>query len=245
MNGFVDIHHHILYGLDDGPAAFNQMADMLHAACADGITAIIATPHAMLGIKPFDSALLERRLSEARAYCRENGLDLQIYPGAEVLYTPMLLNLASGGHLPSLAGTRYVLVEFVPGAGLEAVESAARALVRGGHVPVFAHVERCRFLTARPERMRRMKAEYGVLFLVNCSSLLQGGQISLSRLLREGLIDFAATDAHDTAVRNCRMSSAYQVLERIAGSDCAKALTRKNAMACFFAWRSVDPIAKT
>jgi protein-tyrosine phosphatase len=235
MNGFVDIHHHLLYGLDDGPAAFDQMAGMLRAACADGISAIIATPHASPGVRPFDGALMERRLNEAREYCRENGLDLTIYPGAEVLYTPMLLNIVSGGNIPTLAGTRYVLVEFAPSAGLDAVESAARALVRSGRVPIFAHVERCRFLTARPERMRLLKAQYGVLFQVNCAALLEGGWLSMGRLLREGLIDFAATNAHDTIVRDCRMSNAYRRLERTAGSDCAKALTGGNAMARFFA----------
>jgi protein-tyrosine phosphatase len=128
-----------------------------------------------------------------------------------------------------------VLVEFVPGTGLEAVESAARALVRGGYVPVIAHVERYRFLTARPERMRRLKGKYGALFQVNCPALMERGRFSMGRLLREGLIDFAATDAHDATKRGCRMSSAYQRLERIAGSDVAKALTGGNAAACLLA----------
>lgn len=67
MNGFVDIHHHLIYGLDDGPAAFQQMTGMLHAAHEDGIAAIIATPHAAPGVRPFDAALTERHLGEARA----------------------------------------------------------------------------------------------------------------------------------------------------------------------------------
>jgi protein-tyrosine phosphatase len=80
MDGFVDIHHHLLYGLDDGPAAFHQMAGMLRAAQEDGIAAIIATPHAAPGLRPFDGALMERRVREARAFCRENALALEIYP---------------------------------------------------------------------------------------------------------------------------------------------------------------------
>jgi protein-tyrosine phosphatase len=229
MNGFVDIHHHLLYGLDDGPAAFPQMADMLRAAHEDGIAAIIATPHAAPGFRPFDGALMERRVREARAYCRENALPLTIYPGAEVLVTPKFLS-APLPSLPTLAGTRYVLVEFAPGAEYGVAEGAVRALMHCGRVPVIAHVERCRFLTTRPERLFRLRG-LGALFQINCAALLDGGWLNLGWLIREGLIDFLATDAHDTSARECRMTRAYRTLERVAGSGCAQALTSGNARA--------------
>ena len=233
MNGFVDIHHHLLYGLDDGPAAFQQMTGMLHAAHEDGIAAIIATPHAAPGVRPFDAALTERRLGEARVYCRENALPIKIYPGAEVLVTPKLFS-APLHSVPTLAGSRYVLTEFAPDAEYEEAERAVRLFMHLGRVPVVAHVERCRFLTARPERMYRLK-RLGALFQINCAALVGGGWLNLGWLIREGLIDFAATDAHDTTVRECRMRSAYGILERIAGIRCALALTSGNALERLFA----------
>ena len=233
MDGFVDIHHHLLYGLDDGPAAFHQMAGMLRAAHEDGIAAIIATPHAAPGFRPFDGALAERRVREARAYCRQNALALEIYPGAEVLITPKFFS-SSLSRIPTLAGSRYVLVEFAPGADPVLAERAVCALMHSGRVPVIAHVERCRFLTARPERLFRLKG-LGALFQMNCAALLDGGWLNLGWLIREGLIDFAATDAHDTTVRECRMTRAYRILERIADSDCARALTSGNARERLFA----------
>jgi protein-tyrosine phosphatase len=239
MDGFVDIHHHLLYGLDDGPAAFHQMAGMLRAAHEDGIAAIIATPHAAPGFKLFDGALAERRVREARAYCRKNALPIKIYPGAEVLVTPKLFS-APLLSIPTLAGTRYVLVEFSPGAEYEEAERAVRALMHSGRVPVVAHAERCRFLTARPERLFRLKG-IGALFQINCSALLDGGWLNLGWLIREGLIDFVATDAHDTAARECRMRSAHRILERIAGSGCARALTNGNAQARLFAQVAYAP----
>lgn len=227
MDGFVDIHHHLLYGLDDGPAAFHQMAGMLRAAHEDGIAAIIATPHAAPGFRPFDCALAERRVREARAYCQKNALPLEIYPGAEVLVTPKFF-AAPLACVPTLAGTRYVLVAFAPDADYVLAERAVRSLMHCGRVPVVAHVERCRFLTARPERLFRLKG-LGALFQINCSALLDGGWLNLGWLIREGLIDFAATDAHDTTARECRMQRAYRTLERIAGIRCAQALTSGNA----------------
>ena len=227
MDGFVDIHHHLLYGLDDGPAAFHQMAGMLRAAHEDGIAAIIATPHAAPGFRPFDGALAERRVEEARTYCRENALALEVYPGAEVLVTRQIFS-APLTRVPTLAGTRYMLLEFAPGADYALAERAVRSLMHCGRFPVVAHVERCRFLTARPERLYRLR-RMGALFQINCAALLDGGWFNLGWLIREGLIDFAATDAHDTTARECRMRSAYRTLERIAGIRCALKLTSGNA----------------
>lgn len=232
MDGFVDIHHHLLYGLDDGPAAYHQMAGMLRAAHEDGIAAIIATPHAAPGFRPFDSALAERRVREARAYCRQNALPLEIYPGAEVLVTPKFFG-APLLSVPTLARSQYVLVAFTPDADSVLAERAVRAFMHCGRVPVVAHVERCRFLTDRPERLFRLKG-MGALFQINCAALLEGGWLNLGWLVREGLIDFAATDAHDT-MRECLMQRAYRTLERIAGSGCARALTSGNARSSLLA----------
>jgi tyrosine-protein phosphatase YwqE len=130
-----------------------------------------------------------------------------------------------------------VLVEFAPGADYVLAERAVCALMHSGRVPVIAHVERCRFLTARPERLFRLKA-LGALFQINCAALLDGGWLNLGWLIREGLIDFVATNAHDTTVRDCRMTQTCRILERIAGSDRAQALTNGNARACLFAQRA-------
>lgn len=236
MNRFVDIHHHILYGLDDGPRTYEEMTAMLRLAAAEGIGAIIATPHVTPGLEPVNDALMERRLSEARAYCLDSGLDLRIFPGAEVLYTPTLENLASQGRVPPLAGTRYVLLEFKRRAKFGEIESAVRLLLNGGYIPILAHIERYSCLTRNLPRLKRLKTKCAFLCQMNCAALTGGvfSRWSARRLLRRGLIDFAATDAHNGSTRVCSMCAFHRAVEAFAGEELAKALTARNAEKCFF-----------
>lgn len=234
MNRYIDIHHHILYGLDDGPGSHEKMAAMLRMADAGGIGTIIATPHVAPGLMPVNSALIESRLAEARAFCTENRLDLQLFAGAEVLFTPALENLILQRRVPTLAGSRHVLLEFESGIQFKAIERAMRALIQGGYVPVLAHVERCRCMMRKPSSFRQLKSGCAVLYQMNCSALTERKGFLWRRrilwLLREQLIDFAATDAHDTAERSCNMAEFYRAVEAVAGAEYAKALTSENAV---------------
>ena len=81
---FIDIHHHILYGVDDGPKNCLEMFNMLKIAYEDGVKTIIATPHIAPGIKPFKVEDLESKVTEARWYCESNGYDVDIQLGSEI-----------------------------------------------------------------------------------------------------------------------------------------------------------------
>jgi protein-tyrosine phosphatase len=238
MKRFIDIHHHILYGLDDGPKTYEDMTVMLRMAAAEGIGTIIATPHVTPGLKPIDYVLMGSRLSEAHAYCLKNGLDLQLYPGAEVLFTPALLNLITQGCMPTLAGTRYVLLEFMPRAMYEEIEGAVQLLLNNGYIPILAHVERYRCFTRKISRLKQLKSRYAVLYQINCTALTRRKRFftdgNFKRLLREGLIDFAATDAHNGSTRICNMRQFYRAVEAFAGKAIAQSLTAGNAENCFF-----------
>jgi protein-tyrosine phosphatase len=237
MNQFIDMHHHILYGLDDGPGTFEEMAAMLRAAAADGIGKIIATPHASPGLKPFDDALVVRRVTEANAYCRSMGLDLVVYPGAEVLNSPVLLNLIAQRRVPTLAGSGHVLIEFPESVLFDEIEDAVRLLIGGGYIPILAHVERYSCLIRNHMLpLKRLKAQYGMLVQMNCRPLVQRKCLAVKRtakrLLRAVLIDFAATDAHDVNKRTCCMRDSYRAIKAISGAEPALLLTSGNAAKC-------------
>lgn len=142
MKGFTDIHSHFLYGMDDGARSRVQMEAMLDAAYADGISSLFATPHVTPGIYPLDNALLTQRLNEARRYCRSKGYHMNIYSGAEVLYTPALRNYVVNYRLPTLGDSDYVLMEFVPDIAFKELESALELMERHGYITVLAHIER-------------------------------------------------------------------------------------------------------
>ena len=114
MNAFVDIHHHLLFGLDDGPAVKADMERMLAVAWQEGVREIIATPHIAPGIKPFSAEIIRRRTDEAQQACVALGLSLRILPGAEVLYTYQAKRYLAQKRVPTLADTDKLLVEFFP-----------------------------------------------------------------------------------------------------------------------------------
>lgn len=109
---FLDLHTHVVYGVDDGARTEEQMRAMLDAAAANGITTLVATTHATPGLEAFPQERYQRHLDAAQAYCQQQGYGLRLYPGAELLYNPMLRDAARENGLPTLAGTDWVLMEF-------------------------------------------------------------------------------------------------------------------------------------
>lgn len=108
---FVDIHHHFLFGVDDGTGTQDMMYAMLDAAYRDGIRTVFATPHVRPGVCAFERTLCRERLCLARQYCRDKGYLLHVLEGTEVLLTASAVSALSGGRIPTLNGTNYVLVE--------------------------------------------------------------------------------------------------------------------------------------
>lgn len=235
MSRFFDLHHHILYGLDDGPGTYDEMTSMLRVAAADGIGTIIATPHVSPGLKHIDSVLIQKRISQANAYCLDNGLDLRIHRGAEVLFTPALLNVITLRRVPTLMATRYVLLEFHLNANCREIEGGIHLLTNGGYIPILAHIERYRYLMENLRLLKQLKTECSVLYQMNCAALTGPlfARRCATRLLKEQLIDFASTDAHNVTTRSCNMKEFYQTVEDLLGVESAESLSSKNAEICF------------
>ena len=126
MEGFVDIHHHLIYGMDDGAQTWEQTRQMLTSAWKNGIDRIIATPHAEPGMEPFPMEQLTRRIQKAQSWCDEQRMQMEILPGCEIFYTPQTVCMLREGLIPTLAGSNYVLVEFLPGAPYSELIGAAK-----------------------------------------------------------------------------------------------------------------------
>lgn len=235
MNAFVDIHHHLLFGLDDGPAVKADMEQMLAVAWQEGVREIIATPHIAPGIKPFSAEIIRRRTDEAQQACVALGLSLRILPGAEVLYTYQAKRYLAQKRVPTLADTDKLLVEFFPDIRFAELTEALQTLLHSGYVPVLAHIERYPCLMRCPARTAGLKQRYEVLFQINCAALTSKCGFFANRtvqsLLKEGQIDFVASDAHDADRRACHFQDAYAQLSRLVGMPCADTLTGNRRIA--------------
>ena len=214
--GFADLHQHVLWGLDDGPQSPQEMHSLLRAAAEDGIGLIAATAHADPAARPFPLSLYYQRLAEANAYCQEKGLPLRLVSGCEILYCNSVPDLLMAGKLPALGNSRHVLIEFDHNAALSQIGEAADSLYRAGFQPVLAHVERYRCLVRSPRRAMEAREEYGLIYQMNCETVLHPAGLWKRRfaekLLNARAIDAIATDAHDTALRPVWMREAYQQL---------------------------------
>ena len=226
---FTDIHHHLLYGIDDGPDTRRKMYAMLRRAEEQGVTRIVATPHVTPGVKRFNRQQYDKALQEAQAYCDQKGLDIRIYGGAEILYTDQSCRHLQEDRVPTLAGTDLVLVEFSPDVRFDRMREALRRLASGGFSPVVAHVERYQCLVRWPSRAERLKDEINLYYQVNCSTIIRRKGYFLRRFMRRmldyELIDVVASDAHNTTSRPLQMKKAWSILRRDYGKEYARQLT--------------------
>ena len=230
-NRFTDIHHHILYGIDDGAATPQKMYEMLEKAAEDNIGRIVATPHVTPGVKRFDREQYDRALKDARRYCKEKGLDIELHEGCEILYTSQTPSFLMDERIPTMAGTDYVLVEFSPDVRFERFREALDSLLRSGFLPIVAHVERYACLAQHPVRAEKIKQELDVCYQVNCSSIIRNKKSSMAsqrfveKLLDWDLIDAVGSDAHSPNMRAVHMREAWQVLKKEFGTSYANELT--------------------
>lgn len=221
MEGLTDIHSHFLYGLDDGARTKRGMERMLDAAYADGIRCLFSTPHVTPGVQPYSMDQIHARVKEAREYCRQKDYPIRIFSGAEILYTRAIERFASERILPTLADSSRVLVEFGTEIPLSMFESALEMLERNGYDVIVAHVERYAFL--QHGAAYKIKEKYDVKFQMNCGSVVGSRgffeRMWIQKWLRDGLIDYVASDAHNLTTRPFRMESAHQELKKLLGEE--------------------------
>lgn len=210
--GFVDIHQHLLHGLDDGPRTFEESLEMLDASYEDGVRTIIATPHVTPGEEPFPLDVYQKRLAAIDSYIQSNSLAIQVLAGAEILYTEATLRLLQAGAVPTLASSRYVLVEFTPAVAYETLFEAARRLANAGYIPVIAHIERYDCLVRTPKHAQALRESINLRLQVNCSTIIRPKGFWHKRFIKAVLawqaVDYVATDAHGinwrpTCMREC------------------------------------------
>lgn len=233
MEGFVDVHSHVVPSGDDGAATVEEGIALCRIAVAAGTRVLFATPHAHAAWDTFPRTsarvdLFERAFPRVRDAVGELGLDLR--RGWEV-YPSLLTDGPVDLDAYRLEGTRAVLVEF-PGWWLrvdDAVDlvAAAAARVEGaGLVPLLAHPERCRAVADDPSSVRAL-AEAGWPLCLNGPSLTGDHGATAERiawrLLDDGVVSLIASDAHGFS-RPPRVDAAYEAVVAAAGRDVATPL---------------------
>lgn len=229
---FTDMHNHFVYGVDDGCQSREAMLSLLKALQTDRVTAVISTPHIIPGQQHFEMDDYLEHFAEAETLVRDNGLQLKLYTGNEILYTDNTPRYLREGRALTLAGSDSVLIEFMPGEKFERLCEAAQKILNAGYEPVYAHIERYVAL-ADTKNVAELKQRYNIRMQVNSSTFVRRqGLIRrhwLKKLMHEELIDFVSTDTHDMPGREPCMRACHEILTRDYGAEAADWLTCRHA----------------
>ena len=232
----VDLHHHLLPGLDDGAKELAGSVEMARVAVADGITHVVCTPHAS-GRYAFDPALVADRLAELRTALAAESLPLTLGEGCDfhVNYDNVEDALANPRKY-TINHLEYLLIELPDMAISRTLDETLFELRQAGMTPILTHPERNPTLQRDPERLRDwMRA--GLLCQVTAGSVTgdmgKAAEKMAHQLLADRWVHFLATDAHDPIRRAPRMSEARDWVARKHGPDYAELLTLTNPTAVF------------
>lgn len=230
----IDLHNHLLPGLDDGAADMDEALAMAELAVADGITHMMCTPHIRPGRYDNDVPGIQAALEEYRRALDQAGIPLAVAAAAEMHFDLQLLERVENDTLPMLGhwkGQPVVLLEF-PHSYLPAgAERLTEWLLARGITPLIAHPERNRDLVADPGRLGPF-LDQGCLTQITASALL--GQFGeRAQAVGEALIDAGdatciASDAHNAGNRPPGLSVVTAAVTERVGPERARALTRDN-----------------
>ena len=216
----VDVHSHLLPGLDDGAANWDEALALARDAAADGTGELFVTPHIYPEVYDNRPDRVRALASEFQRRLDEAGVPLRVRPGSEVFLLPVTPVMWRRGELVPLGGEGpYLLVEWNVMALPPYAEGVLFDLQALGAVPVIAHPERYLPVQRRPELIVPF-VERGAWLQITASSLLRPRRDPIRRtaewLVRRGMVHLIGSDAHN-ARRPPRLAEAYRVLERLPG----------------------------
>ncbi len=233
MQKSIDIHCHIMPGVDDGSRDIETSLKMLKIAEKNGITHVILTPHHKPmhhNVSPLHNRSYTEQLWQEAA---KLGININLYPGNEVYYSDETQEELENGKITTLAGSEYVLVEFHPTNTFKAIHNAVYRIQSAGYMPIIAHVERYSDVVSHPSYVEELR-DMGCYIQVNASSIMgkYGFGIGLftKKLLKKGLVHFVATDAHDTAKRAPDILDCRNYVDRKFGEDYGRKIFYDNPM---------------
>lgn len=231
---FVDIHCHLLPGLDDGAAGWDESLAMAELAVAEGISTVVATPHQLGNYGRNRGATIRAGTAELQELLCRRGIALTVLPGADVRVEPDLIAKIRSGDVLTLADRgRYVLLE-LPHEVYLPLDRLLSALDAAGLVGILSHPERNQGILARRAVLDPL-VDAGCLLQVTAGSLVGtfGPHVKAFTewLLGQGLVHFIATDAHGAKSRRPLMRRAFDRAAELAGDRAAREMCCENPAA--------------
>lgn len=228
--GRVDLHNHILFGVDDGATDAAEAIAMAEALVKAGYSDIVTTPHCKPDMDPAES-LVDARRAELQALLDAKRIPLRLHAGCENHLTPQFVERVEAGHPRPLAGSSFVLVELPFATGVPGLRELLFKLMLRKVRPVMAHPERCAHFTGRIDAAIEL-VDAGCALQIEVGSLagIYGGPARryAEALLDEGLVTIAATDSHHPKSTTEIVTAGLKAMTKALGPSKVQWLTEEN-----------------
>ena len=222
----IDLHSHILPGLDDGSRDFPESMAMCRIAIEDGIEAIAATPHSYNGNFECYESDIRTLTDELNAKIQERGMPLTIVPGMEVRISPNFEEMLSRNLILPINNGKYILSELDPYNVPAGLDNLARRVWESGFGMILAHPERNMTIQRNPKLLAELVSQFNSWeFLVQMSADSITGEAgqeakrASATLLKRGLVHIIATDSHSPFFRPPCLSFGVKAAAAIIGMD--------------------------
>ena len=218
----IDLHSHILPGVDDGAADEEQALEMARQAVAEGVRVQACTPHIYPGVYPNTGPDILARVAWFQSLLDFEQIPLRVVAGADVHIAPDLVQRIRSGDVLTLAGSRYILIEPPHHVLPPRTEEIFFNLQAAGYHPILTHPERMTWIDQRYDLIKSL-AKSGVWMQLTAGAIAGrfGSRATYwsERMLDEGLVQIVATDAHDPVHRRPAWSDAVDALRARVGDE--------------------------
>ena len=232
MSGFIDIHTHILPGVDDGAANMQEACRLAHMARQDGTKVLFLTPHYRGDYGEYSVGSLQEVFSQLREQVAREMPDLQLYLGTEIRFDADVPEKLLQGALLSMGGSDFVLLEFGAKATKSQILMGVSETLRYGFTPIIAHAERYDIFHTFPALTDEVR-NLGGYIQINADSIMGAYGFSMKRfchkLLKGRKVHFVASDAHDDQSRPPLLNKCFLRVCKKYGEDYAAQVFFENA----------------
>lgn len=232
MNGFTDIHTHILPGVDDGADSMQEACRLVRMAWENGTKVLFLTPHYRGDYGNYSPDRLQEVFSQLQELVAREMPDMRLLLGTEIRFDSDVPEKLQQGEILSMNGSRFVLLEFSQQTLRSQIILGVSELLRYGYTPVIAHTERYDAFRIYPNLADEVR-KLGAYIQINADSVMGACGFSVKRfvhrLLKGRRVDFVATDAHDSKNRPPLLRKCFLRVSRRYGQDYAAQVFSENA----------------
>jgi protein-tyrosine phosphatase len=227
----IDLHNHVLPGVDDGPHDLKCALHMLEIAAGQGITHVACTSHGNDRATDETDRFIQSVFQQLKEAKTQAGIPVELKLGSELMLGADILRVLSLPFATYGGMDKYLLLEFPTETPFEIILNAIRSIRRTNRTPVIAHFERFPRAQRTPDQPLALRAAGAILSLDAGSLTGQFGNVMVTRsrqLLNWGCIDLLASDAHNDEAHGFCMKSGYEAAAQIIGADSARKLVLDN-----------------